>query len=123
MVIKGQKARKAMVFGINGVLEPVKRNCDEYRIHRGLVSRSVTVKSTWKVPRCRETGPAQAVVKSYLMTSPLYSYCVFRYLAFYFTFVLFSFLLVLYMYFFLILLDNNRELQQKHFEPRTATES
>lgn len=29
VVIKGQKARKAMVFGINGVLEPVRRNCDE----------------------------------------------------------------------------------------------
>ena len=74
-MIKGQKARKAMVFGINGVLEPVKRNCDERRINRIHVSSSVMVRSTWKVPRCRETGPAQAEDKSYLKTSPLNSFC------------------------------------------------
>ncbi|KAJ7377675.1 Stabilin-2 [Desmophyllum pertusum] len=28
VIIKGRKARRAMVYGINGVLEPVKRNCD-----------------------------------------------------------------------------------------------
>ena len=38
MVIKGQRARKAMVFGINGVLEPVKRNCDQIRTNYALVS-------------------------------------------------------------------------------------
>ena len=29
MVIKGQKARRGIVYGIDGVLEPVRRNCDE----------------------------------------------------------------------------------------------
>lgn len=43
MVIKGQKATKAMVFGISGVLEPVKRNCDEIKTHYGLVS-DLTIK-------------------------------------------------------------------------------
>ena len=41
VVIKGQKARKAMVFGINGVLEPVRRNCDEIRRNYFLVSHLV----------------------------------------------------------------------------------
>lgn len=41
VVIKGQKARKAMVFGINGVLEPVRRNCDEIRPNYFLVSHLV----------------------------------------------------------------------------------
>ena len=41
VVIKGQKARKAMVFGINGVLEPVRRNCDEIRRYYSLVSHLV----------------------------------------------------------------------------------
>jgi len=41
VVIKGQKARKAMVFGINGVLEPVRRNCDEIRRYHSLVSHLV----------------------------------------------------------------------------------
>ena len=41
VVIKGQKARKAMVFGINGVLEPVRRNCDEIRPDYFLVSHLV----------------------------------------------------------------------------------
>lgn len=41
VVIKGQKARKAMVFGINGVLEPVRRNCDEIRRNYFLVSNLV----------------------------------------------------------------------------------
>ena len=41
VVIKGQKARKAMVFGINGVLEPVRRNCDEIRRTYFLVSHLV----------------------------------------------------------------------------------
>ena len=41
VVIKGQKARKAMVFGINGVLEPVRRNCDEIRPYYSLVSHLV----------------------------------------------------------------------------------
>ena len=43
VVIKGQKARKAMVFGINGVLEPVRRNCDEIRRNYFLVSHLVLV--------------------------------------------------------------------------------
>ena len=43
VVIKGQKARKAMVFGINGVLEPVRRNCDEIRHNYFLVSHLVLV--------------------------------------------------------------------------------
>ena len=43
VVIKGQKARKAMVFGINGVLEPVRRNCDEIRRNHFLVSHLVLV--------------------------------------------------------------------------------
>ena len=41
VVIKGQKARKAIVFGINGVLEPVRRNCDEIRRNYFLVSNLV----------------------------------------------------------------------------------
>ena len=41
VVIKGQKARKAMVFGINGVLEPVRRNCDDIRRDYFLVSHLV----------------------------------------------------------------------------------
>ena len=41
VVIKGQKARKAIVFGINGVLEPVRRNCDEIRRNYFLVSHLV----------------------------------------------------------------------------------
>ena len=41
VLIKGQKARKAMVFGINGVLEPVRRNCDEIRRNYFLVSHLV----------------------------------------------------------------------------------
>ena len=41
VVIKGQNARKAMVFGINGVLEPVRRNCDEIRRNYFLVSHLV----------------------------------------------------------------------------------
>ena len=41
VVIKGQKARKAMVFGINGVLEPIRRNCDEIRPNYFLVSHLV----------------------------------------------------------------------------------
>ena len=41
VVIKGQKARKAMVFGINGVLEPVRRNCDEISRNYFLVSHLV----------------------------------------------------------------------------------
>ena len=41
VVIKGQKARKAMVFGINGVLEPVRRNCDNIRRDYFLVSHLV----------------------------------------------------------------------------------
>lgn len=41
VVIKGQKARKAIVFGINGVLEPVRRNCDEIKRYRSLVSHLV----------------------------------------------------------------------------------
>lgn len=41
VVIKGQKARKAMVFGINGILEPVRRNCDEIRRNYFLVSHLV----------------------------------------------------------------------------------
>lgn len=41
VVIKGQKARKAIVFGINGVLEPVRRNCDEIRSYYSLVSHLV----------------------------------------------------------------------------------
>ena len=41
VVIKGQKARKAMVFGINGVLEPVRRNCDEITRNYFLVSHLV----------------------------------------------------------------------------------
>ena len=43
VVIKGQKARKAMVFGINGILEPVRRNCDEIRRNYFLVSHLVLV--------------------------------------------------------------------------------
>ena len=43
VVIKGQKARKAIVFGINGVLEPVRRNCDEIRRNYFLVSHLVLV--------------------------------------------------------------------------------
>ncbi|PFX25122.1 Stabilin-2 [Stylophora pistillata] len=31
VVVKGHKARRAIVYGINGVLEPVKRNCDVVR--------------------------------------------------------------------------------------------
>ena len=31
MVIKGQKARRGIVYGIDGVLEPVRRNCDEIK--------------------------------------------------------------------------------------------
>ena len=38
MVIKGQKARRAMVYGIDGVLDPVQRNCDE----KNTVSRHVS---------------------------------------------------------------------------------
>ena len=41
VVIKGQKARKAIVFGINGVLKPVRRNCDEIRSYYSLVSHLV----------------------------------------------------------------------------------
>lgn len=43
MVTKGQKARRAMVFGLNGVLNPVKRNCDETQITSGLVSNNDTM--------------------------------------------------------------------------------
>ena len=43
VLIKGQKARKAMVFGINGVLEPVRRNCDEIRRNYFLVSHLVLI--------------------------------------------------------------------------------
>ena len=37
----GQKARKAVVFGLNGVLEPVKRNCDVINRPRGYVSQHI----------------------------------------------------------------------------------
>ena len=41
VVIKGRKARKAMVFGIHGVLEPVRRKCDEIRRYYSSVSHLV----------------------------------------------------------------------------------
>ena len=43
MVIKGHKARRAMVYGIDGVLEPVQRNCDEEKTVLGRVSNSMTL--------------------------------------------------------------------------------
>ena len=43
MVIKGHKARRAMVYGIDGVLEPVQRNCDEEKTVFGRVSNSMTL--------------------------------------------------------------------------------
>ena len=42
VIIKGRKARRAMVYGINGVLEPVKRNCDVIKSNSRYVSPSVT---------------------------------------------------------------------------------
>ena len=49
MVAKGQKARRAMVFGLNGVLNPVKRNCDEAQITTGLVSYNDTMRINNKI--------------------------------------------------------------------------
>ena len=43
VVIKGRKARRAIVYGINGVLEPVKRNCDEVKRELRYVSNSMTL--------------------------------------------------------------------------------
>ena len=43
VVINGHKARRAMVYGVNGVLEPVKRNCDEIKIASRYVSQSDSV--------------------------------------------------------------------------------
>ena len=43
MIMKGQKARRAVVFGINGVLEPVQRNCDEVKPVYRLVSNSMNL--------------------------------------------------------------------------------
>lgn len=42
VVIKGRKARRAMMYGINGVLEPVRRNCDEVKRKLRYVSNSMT---------------------------------------------------------------------------------
>ena len=43
VVIKGRKARRAIVYGIDGVLEPVKRNCDEVKRELRYVSNSMTL--------------------------------------------------------------------------------
>ena len=41
VVVKGHKARRAIVYGINGVLKPVKRNCDVVTKSSRLVSASM----------------------------------------------------------------------------------
>ncbi|XP_067024545.1 stabilin-2-like [Acropora muricata] len=46
----GQKARKAVVFGLNGVLEPVKRNCDVINRPRGY--GGCTFCPPFAIPRC-----------------------------------------------------------------------
>lgn len=42
----GKKARKAVVFGLNGVLEPVQRNCDVINRPRRYVSQHISTVNT-----------------------------------------------------------------------------
>ena len=42
VVTKGQKARRAIVYGIDGVLQPVQRNCDEVETVFSYVSNLMT---------------------------------------------------------------------------------
>lgn len=43
VVMKGPKARRAIVYGIDGVLEPVQRNCDEVETVLRYVSNLMTL--------------------------------------------------------------------------------
>jgi len=49
VVTKGQKARRAIVYGINGVLQPVQRNCDEVETVFRYVSNLMTLVQLLKI--------------------------------------------------------------------------